>query len=138
MNDKAIRKKLNENIRSPDTIEEDLIEVVDYEYSGKRDVEIVIENKEFTSVCPLTGLPDFGDILITYIPHKKIIELKSLKYYFLQYRDVGIFYEHIVNKIIEDLVSIVKPKRMEVEGKFTIRGGIKTTAKTEYRSKKES
>jgi 7-cyano-7-deazaguanine reductase len=138
MNDKEIRTKLIKEIKSVETIKKDMIEVVDYEYSGKRDVEIVIENKEFTSVCPLTGLPDFGDIIITYTPHKKIVELKSLKYYFLQYRNVGIFYEHIVNKIIEDLISIVKPKRMEVEGKFTVRGGIKTTAKTEYRSKKES
>ena len=133
MNYKETRTKLIKEIKSVETIKKDIIEVVDYEYSGKRDVEIVIENKEFTSVCPITGLPDFGDILITYTPHKKIIELKSLKYYFIQYRNVGIFYEHIVNKIIEDLVPIVKPKRMEVEGKFTLRGGIKTTTKTEYR-----
>ena len=134
MDDKEIRKKLKKSIQSPDTIKKDIIEVVDYEYSGKRDVEIVIENEEFTSICPRTGLPDFGRITIRYIPRKKIIELKSLKYYFLQYRIVGIFYEHVINKILEDLVSLVKPAWMEVVGSFRIRGGIKTTTKVEYRT----
>ena len=106
--------------------------IVDYEYSGRRDVEIVIENKEFTSVCPRTGLPDFGTITIRYMPDKKIIELKSLKFYFLKYRNVGIFYEHVVNKILDDLSSLVKPKWMEVTGEFNIRGGIKTTTKAEF------
>jgi len=133
MNEKEIIKKLKKAIPSPDTIKKDIIEVVDYEYSGKRDIEIVIENEEFTSICPRTGLPDFGRITIRYIPRKKIIELKSLKYYFLQYRDVGIFYEHVINKILEDLVSLVKPSWMEIVGSFRIRGGIKTTTKTEYR-----
>ena len=132
MNEKDVRKRLKENINSPETIDRSIIEIVDYEYTGKRDVEITIENGEFTSVCPMTGLPDFGRITIRYKPDKKIIELKSLKFYFLQYRNVGIFYEHIVNKILEDLVPLVKPKWMEVSGEFNIRGGIKTTTRAEY------
>jgi len=134
-NDKEIRKKLKKDIKSIDTIAKNVIEIVDYEYSGKRDVEIVIENKEFTSVCPRTGLPDFGTITIKYVPNKEIIELKSLKLYFLQYRNVGIFYEHIVNRILDDLSSLVKPKSMDVTGEFNIRGGIKTTTRAEYISK---
>jgi len=134
-NDKEIRKKLKKDIKSIDTITKNVIEIVDYEYSGKRDVEIVIENKEFTSVCPRTGLPDFGTITIKYVPNKEIIELKSLKLYFLQYRNVGIFYEHLVNKILDDLSSLVKPKSMDVTGEFNIRGGIKTTTRAEYISK---
>ncbi|TES92457.1 MAG: NADPH-dependent 7-cyano-7-deazaguanine reductase QueF [Candidatus Cloacimonadota bacterium] len=133
MDGKEIKKELKKDIKSVDTIKKDVIEVVDYDYRKKRDVKIIIENEEFTSVCPRTGLPDFGRITIRYIPLNKIIELKSLKLYFLQYRNVGIFYEHIVNKILEDLVSLVKPKWMEVTGEFRIRGGIKTTTKTEYR-----
>ena len=133
MNEKEVKKKLNKDIKSTDTITKDVIETAPYEYSGKRDVEIIIENEEFTSVCPLTGLPDFGKITIKYIPQRKIVELKSLKFYFLQYRNVGIFYEHIVNKILKDLVSILKPKWMEVTGEFRIRGGIKTTTRVQYK-----
>ncbi len=134
-NDKEIRKKLKKDIKSIDTIAKNVIEIVDYEYSAKRDVEIVIENKEFTSVCPRTGLPDFGTITIKYVPNKEIIELKSLKLYFLQYRNVGIFYEHVINKILDDLSSLVKPKWMEVTGEFNIRGGIETTTRAEYGTK---
>ena len=133
MDGKEIKKELKKDIKSVDTIKKDVIEVVDYDYRKKRDVKIIIENEEFTSVCPRTGLPDFGRITIRYIPLNKIIELKSLKLYFLQYRNVGIFYEHIVNKILEDLISLVRPKWMEVTGEFRIRGGIKTTTRVEYR-----
>jgi 7-cyano-7-deazaguanine reductase len=74
----------------------------------------------------MTGLPDFGTIRIQYTPDRKIIELKSLKYYLLQYRNVGIFYEHLVNRILDDLVSALSPKQMIVTGEFTSRGGITT------------
>jgi 7-cyano-7-deazaguanine reductase len=84
-------------------------------------------------MCPISGLPDFGRITIQYKPNDKIIELKSLKYYLLQYRNVGIFYEHVVNRILEDLVSCVRPKFMEVTGTFTPRGGITTTGRVEYK-----
>ena len=122
-------KKMNPGykIESPDTVKSDVLEPMDYKYRQKRDIDIEIEQPEFTSVCPMTGLPDFGCIIISYTPDKKIIELKSLKYYLLQYRNVGIFYEHVVNRILDDLAAVIKPKRMEVTGEFTSRGGITTT-----------
>lgn len=113
-------------IEDPDTVKSTVLEPMDYKYRQKRDIDIEIEQPEFTSVCPMTGLPDFGCIIISYTPDKKIIELKSLKYYLLQYRNVGIFYEHLVNRILDDLVEILKPKRMEIIGEFTARGGITT------------
>ncbi|TET24759.1 MAG: NADPH-dependent 7-cyano-7-deazaguanine reductase QueF [Candidatus Cloacimonadota bacterium] len=135
MDEKKLKKYLKKNIKPAANITNDMIEVVDYEYSGKVDVDIVIENNEFTSVCPRTGFPDFGKITLQYTPDKKIIELKSLKYYLLQYRNTGIFYEHIVNKILNALIQLVQPKFMKVTGEFTIRGGIKTPTKTHYSSK---
>jgi 7-cyano-7-deazaguanine reductase len=83
-------------------------------------------------VCPISGLPDFGCITVRYRPKDKIVELKSFKYYLLQYRNVGIFYEHVVNHILEDLISVLGPQFMEVVGTFTPRGGITTTARVEY------
>jgi 7-cyano-7-deazaguanine reductase len=110
------------------------IETFDNKYTG-RDYTITIVNPEFTSVCPKTGLPDFGTITIDYIPAKKCVELKSLKYYFLEYRSMGIFYEMVVNKILDDLVSVLHPKWIEVTGDFTARGGITTTVKTVHTEK---
>ena len=122
----------NYAIEQPDIIKKEMIDPIDYQYHGKRDVDIVIRQPEFTSVCPMTGLPDFGCISIQYTPHKKIVELKSLKYYLMQYRNVGIFYEHVVNRILDDLVAMLKPKSMRVSGDFTSRGGIDTTVSTIY------
>lgn len=93
----------------------------------KRDYNITITCPEYTSVCPRTGLPDFGTIIIEYIPDKLCIELKSLKYYLLSYRNKGIFYEYAVNKILDDLNKILKPKQITVTGNFTSRGGITTS-----------
>lgn len=121
-----------QNIAPPETIRRDLLEPVDYQYRGRRDIQIDIRQPEFTSVCPMTGLPDFGTILIRYQPDERIVELKSLKYYLLQYRNVGIFYEHVVNRILDDLVAVVEPKRMEITGDFTPRGGISTVVTARY------
>ncbi len=129
----AMQKALRKNIESPDTIDPGMLKVLDYAYRTERDIEIKIEQPEFTSLCPISGLPDFGCIMIRYKPDEKIVELKSLKYYLLQYRSVGIFYEHLVNRILEDLVSLLGPKFMEVVGTFTPRGGITTTARVEYK-----
>ena len=98
----------------------------------KRNYTITINCPEFTSVCPKTGLPDFGTINIEYIPNKLCIELKSLKYYLLSYRNEGVFYEKLVNKILDDLVKVLKPKSMTVTGQFTPRGGINTTVTTKH------
>jgi len=111
-------------IEKPDTVSTDLLDPIEYAYRESRDIEITIRQPEFTSVCPMTGLPDFGTLTITYVPDRKIVELKSLKFYFLQYRNVGIFYEHLVNRILEDLIAVLSPKQMEVRGNFTSRGGI--------------
>jgi 7-cyano-7-deazaguanine reductase len=105
------------------------LETFDNKYPG-RDYTVTIVNPEFTSVCPKTGLPDFGTITINYIPARKCVELKSLKYYFLEYRAMGIFYETVVNRILDDLESVLHPKWIEVTGAFTARGGITTTVKT--------
>jgi 7-cyano-7-deazaguanine reductase len=87
--------------------------------------EIEIVHPEFTSVCPKTKLPDFGIITIRYIPEKFCLELKSLKMYFLAFRNLGIFYENVVNRILKDLFRACQPKWMEVVGEFSARGGMK-------------
>lgn len=99
----------------------------------ERDYEIEIRCPEFTSMCPKTGLPDFGEIVIRYVPDKHCIELKALKYYMLEYRNRGIFYEAATNQILDDLVEACQPRRMTVTGAFTARGGITTTVETKYR-----
>src|SRR3954467_3421877 len=92
-----------------------------------RDYEIAIRCTEFTSVCPKTGMPDFGEIRITYVPGDLCVELKSLKYYMFEFRNRGIFYEAVVNQILDDLVAAVQPRRMTVVGDFSLRGGISTS-----------
>ena len=91
-----------------------------------RDYEIDISCPEFTSVCPKTGLPDFGEIRITYTPDRLCVELKSLKYYLAGFRNTGIFYEQVTNRLLDDLVAACAPRRMVVIGDFTPRGGIRT------------
>jgi 7-cyano-7-deazaguanine reductase len=97
-----------------------------------RDYEIAIRCPEFTSVCPKTGLPDFGEIRISYVPDDRCIELKALKYYMLDFRNRGIFYEAVTNQILDDLVAVCAPRRMTVGGDFSARGGIKTTVTATY------
>ncbi len=97
-----------------------------------REFEIEIECPEFTSMCPKTGLPDFGTIHVTYVPLDRCIELKSLKYYLLAFRNQGIFYESVTNQILDDLVAACAPARMTVVGEFTPRGGIKTSVTATY------
>jgi 7-cyano-7-deazaguanine reductase len=92
----------------------------------ERDYEIQIQCPEFTSVCPKTGLPDFGEIRITYTPDERCVELKSLKYYLIEFRNRGIFYENVTNQILDDLVGLLAPRQMTVVGDFSVRGGIKT------------
>ena len=99
--------------------------------SPDRDYTITIRCPEFTSVCPKTGQPDFGEIVIEYCPDKLCIELKSLKYYMQSYRDKGIFYEALTNEILDDLAGASKPRRMKVTSKFTPRGGISTEVTVE-------
>jgi 7-cyano-7-deazaguanine reductase len=88
-----------------------------------RDYEIKFVFPEFTSVCPVTGQPDFATITVSYVPDRFCVEMKSLKLYFFAYRNKGIFYEGVVNTILDDLVAVVKPRRMTVIGEFAVRGG---------------
>lgn len=89
-------------------------------------------NHEFTSVCPKTGLPDFGEITIEYVPGEVCLELKALKYYFLDYRNKGIFYEAVANKILDDLVSACSPRRMKIMTRWGVRGGMTSTITAEH------
>jgi 7-cyano-7-deazaguanine reductase len=132
----SLEKQIKYTIKSPDIVKKDVLVPMEYQYQGQRDIDIVIRQPEYTSVCPMTGLPDVGCISITYRPYNKIIELKSLKFYLLQYRNVGIFYEHVVNRILEDLVAVIEPKYMEVTGDFTARGGITTKVTAVFEGKK--
>ena len=130
-------ENIKHTIERPDIVKSDVLQAIDYQFKGERDIDIVIEQPEFTSVCPMTGLPDFGTINIKYRPDEKIIELKSLKFYLLQYRNVGIFYEHVVNHILNDLIRVLAPKKMEVCGIFTARGGITTKVSALYKEENE-
>ena len=104
----------------------DLLETFENQHPN-RDYEIDIVAPEFTSVCPRTKQPDFGVLTITYTPDAKCVELKSLKLYLQSYRNDGIFYEDVTNRILNDLVSVLAPRRMKIVAKFTPRGGISTT-----------
>lgn len=114
------------NLKPPDKIDPSILIAKPYQYIGEK-ILVEIVNPEFTSLCPMTGLPDFGTVRIRYIPREKIVELKSLKYYFLGYRNQGIFYEHLVNRILQDLYNLLQPEFINVEVAFTPRGGIRTT-----------
>ncbi|MBW1940913.1 MAG: NADPH-dependent 7-cyano-7-deazaguanine reductase QueF [Deltaproteobacteria bacterium] len=129
---RSYEKFIPYTIESPDIVKTDILDPIEYKYEYRRDIDIVIEQPEYTSVCPMTGLPDVGRITIKYRPDKTIVELKSLKFYLLQYRNVGIFYEHVVNRILDDLVSVLAPKWMEVTGNFMARGGITSKVSAVY------
>jgi 7-cyano-7-deazaguanine reductase len=124
--------EISKNIKHINEITSSVLEVVQYQYCGKRDIDIQIEQPEFTSLCPMTGLPDFAKILINYTPEQYIVELKSLKYYLLQYRNIGVFYEHLINQMLDHLIEKVKPKKMTITGIFTPRGGIQTNVLATY------
>jgi 7-cyano-7-deazaguanine reductase len=111
------------------------IEVFDNPRPG-RDYRIIIRCPEFTSVCPRTGQPDFGEITIEYGPDRSCIELKSLKYYLQGYRNQGIFYESLTNDILDDLSSVSRPRWMKVTARFTPRGGITTDVVAEYQAER--
>ena len=103
-----------------------VLETFDNQYPG-REYTIEIVCPEFTSVCPKTGQPDFGRLTISYVPEAKCVELKSLKLYLQQYRNEGIYYEHVTNRILDDLTAVIRPRRMTLTAAFTPRGGITTT-----------
>jgi 7-cyano-7-deazaguanine reductase len=99
----------------------------------ERKYEITHVNPEFTSMCPKTGLPDFGIVTVKYIPDKICIELKALKYYFMEFRNKGIFYEAVTNLILDDLVAVCQPHEMEIITEWSTRGGIHSIIKANYK-----
>ena len=109
----------------------DVLETFDNENPG-RDYSIEIVCPEFTSVCPKTGQPDFGTLTFTYTPEAKCVELKSLKLYLQRFRNEGIFYENVTNRILDDMVAVLKPRRMRLLAEFTPRGGITTRVTVEF------
>jgi 7-cyano-7-deazaguanine reductase len=111
-------------------IDLDVLETFPYEYPGRK-VVINIDTDEFTAVCPYSGLPDFATLRINYIPGTRLLELRSVKYYLLSYRNVGIFQEHAVNRILNDLAACCKPKWMQVIADYRIRGGVHSIATAE-------
>ena len=120
---------LQKNIRQLKT---PIIEVWENKYPDKEYV-INLEVPEFTCICPKTGLPDFATIRIEYSPGKYCIELKSFKMYTIFYRNLGVFHEHVINKMLEDLVRAARPRWLKIIGEFNPRGGIRTIVKSEYK-----
>lgn len=119
--------------KGEEAIDTGMLECFDYEYAGKApDIDIVTTTNEFTSVCPFSGLPDFAEVTLTYTPNKKCVELRSLKYYLMSYRDVGIWYEHLVRRMLDDLVRVIQPKKMALEIRANARGGLASTVRAEY------
>lgn len=108
-----------------------LLETFDNQFPD-RDYQIEISAPEFTSVCPRTGQPDFGTLTVTYTPDKMCVELKSLKFYLQSFRNQGIFYEHVTNTILDDLVAVVQPRWMRVEADFNARGGMTERVTAKY------
>jgi 7-cyano-7-deazaguanine reductase len=109
----------------------DVLETFDNEFP-ERDYAIEMICPEFTSVCPKTGQPDFGTLTFTYTPEKKCVELKSLKLYLQQFRNEGIFYENVTNRILDDLVAVLQPRRIKLVAEFSARGGIRTNVTARY------
>ncbi len=118
-------------VRGEEAIDADCLLAFEYEYPGQ-EAEIVIDTDEFTALCPWTGLPDFGRVTLRYVPQRLCLELKSLKYYLLSYRDVGIVQEHAANRILNDLVAACQPLRMTLTLDYKARGGIHTSVTANY------
>ena len=120
-----------------EAIDRDVLECFEYEYADKPagdHMEIETTTEEFTSVCPFSGLPDFARVTITYTPDRLCLELRSLKYYLMSYRDVGIWYEHLVNRMLKDLVAACRPKFMTIAIACAPRGGLSSTVTASYGS----
>jgi len=119
------------DIQTEEAIDTAVLEAIPFAYPASA-TEVAYETEEFTSVCPWSGLPDFARLVIRYIPDQRLVELKSLKYYLTSYRNVGILQEHAVNRILHDLVNLIKPHSMVVEAEYKERGGIKSRVVANY------
>lgn len=119
------------DVEDATSVDTQVLEHIPYDYPGSA-TDVAYETEEFTSVCPWTGLPDFGRLIITYRPGNRLVELKSFKYYLTSYRNVGILQEHAVNLVLKDLVALLEPESMVVEAWYNERGGLNTHVKTSY------
>ena len=117
--------------KSEEEIDPDCLLAFEYEYPDQPSM-VSIDTDEFTALCPWTGLPDYGTVTINYTPKALCIELKSLKFYLLSYRDVGIVQEHVANRILNDLVALCQPQYMNILIDYKVRGGLHTTVSVEY------
>ena len=123
-------------VKGEEAIDSSCLLAFEYEYP-EQPGEVRIDTDEFTALCPWTGLPDCGTLAITYVPASLCLELKSLKYYLVSYRDVGIVQEHAANRILNDLVSVCRPRRMKVVLDYKVRGGLHTTVSVEHEATEE-
>ncbi len=120
------------DIDTEDAIDTAVLETIPFRYPGTA-TDVVYETEEFTCVCPWTGLPDFGKLTIRYLPDKLLIELKSLKYYLISYRNVGIIQEHAVNRVLHDLVPLIGPVSLTVTAEYRERGGIRSLVTASFK-----
>jgi 7-cyano-7-deazaguanine reductase len=127
-------KKTVGGFARPQDVDATILAAIPYEYPG-RSITVDMSTDEFTCVCPFSGLPDFACLLISYVPRKKLIELKSLKLYLYAFRNVKIYNEHVVNKILEDLSGVLAPRAMTIVAEFTSRGGMKNKVTATYTRK---
>ena len=134
MNKATITEYLKSIRKDMDFISTSVLEAIPYQNEAQN-TWVEISNPEFTSLCPKTGLPDFGTITIKYLPDKNIVELKSLKYYFLQFRNAGIYYENLTPLILNHLTKVLNPTEMIVEAEFSTRGGISSKITSQYKNK---
>jgi 7-cyano-7-deazaguanine reductase len=121
------------DVQDLSTIDVRVLETFPYEHAGK-EIVVSIDTDEFTAVCPWSGLPDFGTIRIEYIPARVCIELRSLKYYLLSYRNVGIYQEHLANRLLDDFVRCARPAWMKITVDYRVRGGLHTVVTREFRA----
>jgi 7-cyano-7-deazaguanine reductase len=121
------------DIQQENAIDVEILEAIRFDYPGSA-TDVLYETDEFTAVCPWTGLPDFAKLTIRYVPTDSLVELKSLKYYLTSYRNIGMLQEHAVNRILNDLVRLLKPVMMTIEAEYRERGGIKTKTSAKYTS----
>jgi len=127
------KKTIGKTYLSKD-IDSTILKTIRYEYPGRK-ISVELNTTEFTSICPFSGLPDFANLSINYVPRIKLVELKSLKYYLYSYRNIKIYNEHVVNKIMEDLKKIINPYEITITAEFTVRGGIKNKITANYKRK---
>ena len=127
-------KKTAGKVYTKKDIDASILQTIPYEYP-KRKIQVELTSDEFTCLCPYSGLPDFAYLTLSYVPRRKLIELKSLKYYLYAFRNVKIYNEHAINKILEDLAKVLKPYEITVMGEFTSRGGIKNKVSACRKSK---